>query len=113
MTPAPFSDIYHTVLFQSFLNQEKKTEFMRITGDGGADNFIQLGWQPWYSGSGGYNTAGGNDADGQSLHITSMHGASVGLEFSGTYILLPKTPCKFDRPHRNCDLLIWICERLI
>ncbi|OCH88757.1 hypothetical protein OBBRIDRAFT_65288 [Obba rivulosa] len=56
-------------------------------GDGGADDFIQFGWQPWYSGS-GFNTAGGEESSGQSQHITSLFGASVGLNFSGTAIYI-------------------------
>ncbi|EMD42322.1 hypothetical protein CERSUDRAFT_102669 [Gelatoporia subvermispora B] len=56
-------------------------------GDGGSDDFIQLGWQPFYSIS-GFNKGGGDSSAGNSLHITSFPGASVGLDFSGTAIYL-------------------------
>ncbi|KAL6304916.1 hypothetical protein BKA93DRAFT_848112 [Sparassis latifolia] len=55
-------------------------------GDGGIGDWTHTGWQPWYSESGGWNTAGGNYATGTSLHITSFPGASVELQFYGTSI---------------------------
>lgn len=57
-------------------------------GDGGLGNWTQTGWQPWYSGSGGFCSSGGNEALGQSLHITSLPGASLEFEFYGNAVSL-------------------------
>lgn len=54
-----------------------------LAGDGGSGNFTKLGWMPYYPQSGGFNTAGGNSAEGLSQHITSLPGASVELTFYG------------------------------
>lgn len=54
--------------------------------DSGRGNTTSHGWNPYYSGSGGLlnsSTPFGSWAAGQSLHITSLDGASLGFEFYG------------------------------
>lgn len=59
--------------------------------DSGLGNTTSLGWNPYYSGSGGLLNASsesnyGSWASGQSLHITSLDGASLAFEFYGEYL---------------------------
>lgn len=56
--------------------------------DSGLGNTTSHGWNPFYSGSGGLLNASstgnyGSWAAGQSLHITSLDGASLSFEFYG------------------------------
>ncbi|EMD40727.1 hypothetical protein CERSUDRAFT_111306, partial [Gelatoporia subvermispora B] len=65
-------------------------------GDGGADNFTQNGWLPWYTTS-HFATSGGEAATGDSYHITSLAGASVSLAFQGSAIYLHgNASCPYD-----------------
>ncbi|KAI0830807.1 hypothetical protein BC628DRAFT_1416306 [Trametes gibbosa] len=57
-------------------------------GDGGVGSWTQTGWQPWFSDSGGFNSAGGNDGVGASYHVTAFSGARLDLQFYGTGITL-------------------------
>ncbi|KAH9858295.1 hypothetical protein C2E23DRAFT_865199 [Lenzites betulinus] len=57
-------------------------------GDGGVGDWTQTGWQPWFSDSGGFNSAGGNDGVGTSYHVTAFAGARLDLQFYGTGIAL-------------------------
>ncbi|KAL1951215.1 hypothetical protein VTO73DRAFT_364 [Trametes versicolor] len=65
-------------------------------GDGGVGDRTSTGWQPWFSGSGGFNTAGGNDGVGASYHVTAFPGARFDLLFYGTGVsLLGNTSCSY------------------
>ncbi|OJT08456.1 hypothetical protein TRAPUB_639 [Trametes pubescens] len=65
-------------------------------GDGGVGDWTNTGWQPWYSGSGGFNSAGGNDGVGMSYHVTAFPGARFDLLFHGTGVsLFGNTSCTY------------------
>ncbi|KAH9935603.1 uncharacterized protein B0H18DRAFT_976475 [Fomitopsis serialis] len=56
--------------------------------DGGLGNRTLIGWEPSWSGSGGFPTAYANSASGQSLHITALDGASLNFQFYGDAVYL-------------------------
>ena len=56
-------------------------------GDGPS---LRDGWVQW---SGGFIEAAGDHADGKTLHVTSLRGASVSLQFYGGSPLFTFTPC--------------------
>ena len=49
---------------------------------------LSAGWNPYYNLS-GFVHAQGEVGNGTSLHITSLDGASLALQFRGTLLLLP------------------------
>ncbi|EIW59930.1 uncharacterized protein TRAVEDRAFT_47227 [Trametes versicolor FP-101664 SS1] len=57
-------------------------------GDGGVGNWTQTGWQPYYSGVGGFSTEGGEAASGSSMHITTFPNASLDFQFYGSAVSL-------------------------
>ncbi|KAI0361086.1 hypothetical protein OH77DRAFT_393081 [Trametes cingulata] len=66
-------------------------------GDGGVGDWTSTGWQPWFSDSGGFNSAGGEDGTGTSLHITAFPGASLDFQFYGTSVALYGTAnCSYE-----------------
>ncbi|KAI0375495.1 hypothetical protein BV20DRAFT_933598 [Pilatotrama ljubarskyi] len=66
-------------------------------GDGGVGDWTSTGWQPWFSDSGGFNNAGGEDGTGTSLHITAFPGASLDFQFYGTSVALYGTAnCSYE-----------------
>ncbi|TFY63166.1 hypothetical protein EVJ58_g3412 [Rhodofomes roseus] len=56
--------------------------------DGGLGDRTLVGWEPSWSGSGGFPTAFAIDASGQSLHSTALDGASLSFQFYGNAVYL-------------------------
>ncbi|PCH34098.1 hypothetical protein WOLCODRAFT_94833 [Wolfiporia cocos MD-104 SS10] len=68
-------------------------------GEGGlgAQPWLGLGWQAWYSGSGGFCAQHGLESSGQARHITSLPGASLTFQYYGTSLYLyGSSNCTFD-----------------
>ncbi|KAI0639897.1 hypothetical protein C8Q77DRAFT_1225406 [Trametes polyzona] len=66
-------------------------------GDGGVGDQTSTGWQPWFSDSGGFNSAGGKDGLGMSYHVTALSGARLDFQFYGTGIALyGNASCSYD-----------------
>ncbi|KAI0643936.1 hypothetical protein C8Q79DRAFT_1012482 [Trametes meyenii] len=66
-------------------------------GDGGIGDWTSTGWQPFYTGAGGFTSRGGEPAFGNSTHITAFPGAGFSFEFYGTALSLHGTAeCAYD-----------------
>ena len=60
--------------------------------DAGLGNETAIGWEPYWTGSGGFLSASstenyGKEAYGQSLHITCLDGASLAFQFFGRSLI--------------------------
>lgn len=74
-----------------------------------ADGNFSGGWQTWFSVS-GFNTAGGEEAVGDSRHITAFPSASVSLQFHGTSSPHLISSFLTRTIHRDRYLSIWECN---
>ncbi|EPT04929.1 hypothetical protein FOMPIDRAFT_1027623 [Fomitopsis schrenkii] len=59
--------------------------------DGGLGNRTLIGWEPFWSDSGGFPTGFANGSSGQSHHITALDGASFSFQFYGNAVYLHGT----------------------
>ncbi|KAI0673625.1 hypothetical protein C8Q78DRAFT_1076611 [Trametes maxima] len=57
-------------------------------GDGGVGDWTSTGWQPWFSGSGGFIQSGGEYGSGTSMHLTAFSGAQLNFQFYGASVAL-------------------------
>lgn len=56
-----------------------------LTEDGGLGNRTLIGWEPFWSDSGGLPSGYANTGSGQSYHTTALDGAYLSFQFYGGY----------------------------